>query len=78
MRLEILTPEWNRELDGVEAVFLPGTLGEFEVLPSHAPIISTLRTGKLRWRISGEEESLSVRGGAVKVCRDVIQVCIEI
>jgi len=31
-----------------ESVFLPGEYGELEILPFHAPIISTLKKGKLR------------------------------
>ena len=35
--------------DGLaESVFLPGEYGEFEILPFHAPIISTLKKGRLR------------------------------
>ena len=76
MKLCILTPESGREVE-VEAVFLPGSMGEFEVLPGHAPIISTLTKGTVRWRSAGAEESLKVSGGAVRVKDDVIQLCIE-
>lgn len=78
MKLEILTPEWNRVVEDVEAVFIPGMLGEFEVLVNHAPIISTLRKGQLRWRVAGEEESLEVKAGAARVRDNVIQVCVEV
>ena len=50
--LRILTPSWNEE-HRASAVFLPGTRGAFEVLPGHAPIISTLSAGEIRWRPSG-------------------------
>ena len=77
IKVQILSPEWSRELEAT-AVFLPGAMGEFEVLPSHAPIISTLSAGKMRWRdASGAEESLAVRGGIVRLKDNVMQVCVE-
>lgn len=78
MTLEILTPEWRREVADVEAVFLPGTMGSFEVLRNHAPLLSTLAAGDIRWRLASGEESLAVRGGAVRVSDNLIQVCAEI
>jgi len=54
IRLRILTPSSNREHQAT-AVFLPGAAGAFEVLPSHAPIISALTAGEIRWREPGSE-----------------------
>ena len=45
--LKIVSPE-RVEFDGeVGSVTLPGTLGSFEVLTGHAPIISSLEKGKV-------------------------------
>ena len=42
LRLKIVSPE-RVEFDGeVESVLVPGTLGSFEILQDHAPIISSL------------------------------------
>lgn len=76
IKVRILAPEWNRSLD-VDAIFLPGVLGEFEILPGHAPIISTLSAGELRWRIDGREDSLKVTGGVARMDRGVLDVCVE-
>ena len=75
--LKILTPEWHKSLE-VDAVFLPGSLGEFEVLPGHAPIISTLTAGKVKWRIAGSTETLDIKGGAARLQRGSLEVCAEI
>ena len=75
--LHIYTPEWNRE-ETATAVFLPGALCPFEVLPGHAPIISTLSGGRLRWRTPAGEESIEIKGGAVKVENNIIDVCAEV
>ncbi|MCQ2182902.1 MAG: hypothetical protein MJY89_05810 [Bacteroidales bacterium] len=77
IKLKILTPEWNREVEA-DVVFLPGTASPFEVLPGHAPIISTLESGNVRWRVSGSEETLGIKRGFVRVAKDVVTVCVEV
>ena len=77
LTLRILTPEGSAFEGPVDAVFLPGTSAPFEVLPGHAPIISSLTAGALRWRAAGEETQLDVRAGAVMVKDNVITVCAE-
>lgn len=77
IQIQILSPEWSRQVEAA-AVFLPGALGQFEILPGHAPIISTLEAGKVRWRLAdGSEESLDVSGGVVRLKGNVVQVCVE-
>ena len=66
----------SRHLD-VDCIFFPGVLGEFEVLRNHAPIISLLEEGKIRWRIKGVEDSMEVKGGVVMVKDNDIKVCID-
>ena len=73
--LSIITPDGEYMGDtAVEAVFLPGTSGPFEVLPMHAPIISSLVEGNLRWRELGEEKSVAVKEGFVKVLDNRVEV----
>lgn len=79
--VDILSPQWSRHID-VQAIFLPGAEGEFEVLNNHAPIISLLTSGKIRWRKaegSGipTEESLEIKGGVVRLKENRMQICIE-
>ena len=45
MTLEILTPDKKVFEGEVTAVTVPGTLGSFQILKDHAPIISTLEDG---------------------------------
>ena len=77
IKLVILTPESSRSVEA-EAVFLPGTRAPFEVLPGHAPIISSLEAGRIRWRLGdGKEEGIDVRSGLVRVKDDEITACVE-
>lgn len=77
IKIDILTPEWSRSVEA-DAVFIPGAMGEFEVLKNHAPIISTLVAGSIRWRLDGKEESLAVKGGVVHLKNNIMRICAEV
>ena len=77
IHLDILTPEWTRSVEA-EAVFVPGSLGEFEVLKDHAPIISALTAGEVKWRVGGKLERLPVKGGVMRLKDNKMQVCAEV
>ena len=61
MTVNVYTPEYTRSFEAA-AVFLPGSAAPFEVLPGHAPIISTLEAGTVRWRLT--EGSTIARGSS--------------
>ncbi len=77
MEVTLYTPESSRTFEA-GALFLPGSYAPFEVLPGHAPIISTLGEGKVRWVSDGREESLDIRSGAVRVVSDKVEICAEL
>lgn len=45
VEFELVAPEELLFSESVELVVVPGAEGDFGVLPGHAPLISTLRTG---------------------------------
>lgn len=57
-KLTVVTPEkrlvLNQEIDEVT---VPGELGELNILPGHVPLITTLATGILRWKLKGSSTS---------------------
>ncbi len=79
LRLKIISPE-KRIFDGdVNRVTVPGTLGEFEILVNHAPIISSLEPGTVRYEIAtGELKQLEIESGFVEVQKNVISLCVEL
>lgn len=79
LRLKIISPE-KRIFDGeVNRVTVPGTLGEFEILVNHAPIISSLESGKVSYEIAtGEPRQLEIESGFVEVQKNVISLCVEL
>jgi len=56
MNLEILTPDKKVYEGEVTAVTVPGTLGSFQILKDHAPIISTLEDGEVIIKANKAEE----------------------
>ena len=78
LQLEIVTPEREAYSDMIDAVYCPGTEGEFGVLPHHAPMLSMLGVGELRIQKGGEEEFFAIAGGFVQVLPDKVVVMAEL
>ena len=47
MNITILTPEKEIFHGTITSIKVPGTLGQFQVLKNHAPIVSSLENGKV-------------------------------
>ncbi len=77
IRLLILSPEETLLDAAVDAVTLPGTVSPFEVLPGHAPIISSLEKGRITWRTGAEEGSLEIASGFVEVVDNQVLAAVE-
>jgi len=77
LQLEIVTPERQVYSDTVDSVQVPGSEGELGVLPHHAPLVSTLGVGELRFRKDGTEESFAIVGGFLQVRPDRVVVLAE-
>ncbi len=60
----------------VKRVLLPGTLGPFMILPHHAPIISSLTSGKLEYVDNEGTHSINIPGGFVEYSGGKVTVCI--
>jgi F-type H+-transporting ATPase subunit epsilon len=77
LQLRIVSPE-KVEYDGaVESVLVPGTMGQFEILNDHAPIISTLQNGVVEYVNQDGKVSLQILGGFVEVQKNVVSLCVE-
>ena len=78
MKLVVLSPEKELVNCEVTAVEVPGTKGRFMVWPGHAPILSSLQKGVVRYdpEDSAAREQLPIEGGFVEVINDEITVCV--
>ena len=77
MFLEIITPEKKIFTGEVTSVQLPGTTGEFQILNNHAPIISTLKNGKVKVKDSSGLQTFDISSGVVEVLKNKIIVLAE-
>jgi len=76
--LEIISPEKRLFAGEILIVKLPGTLGSFEIMENHAPIISTLANGKIMVKeTSGTITYFEVNGGMVECSKNEIKVLVE-
>jgi len=67
LKLEIVTPEARVFSDEVDTVVLPGFEGEMGVLPMHAPLVTTLLPGELRFTKAGKTTDMAVGEGLVEI-----------
>lgn len=79
MKFEFVSPERLVMSDEVYQVVVPGSEGEFAVLPGHAPFLSTMRPGTLsvQREAGGAEEKYFVRGGFADVTTSGLTILAE-
>lgn len=77
MFLEIITPD-RKVFEGyVESATFPGTKGSFQVLSNHAPIISSMTEGIIKYNDGQKEFRIRVSGGMVEVLNNNIIALVE-
>ena len=79
MQLEILTPEKKIYSGDVYGVQLPGVTGSFEVLDRHAPIVSALKSGRVKV-LKDKQTALAyfdIQGGFIEVLNNRATVLAE-
>ncbi len=75
MKMEIVTPHGVIFDGDVKSVTLPGTEGEFGVLPHHASLMTTLQSGVIDIvKADGSKELVAIDWGHVKVDGSKISV----
>jgi F-type H+-transporting ATPase subunit epsilon len=74
IRLEFVTPERSIVHEDVDEVELPGEVGDFGVLPGHAPLLTALRTGPMWYRKGRDMFHAFVASGFAEVVHDRVSV----
>lgn len=77
LQLKIVSPEKVVFTGEVKSVLVPGTLGSFEILTDHAPIISSLEPGKVEYVTDAGRTSFEISGGFVEVKKNDVSLCVE-
>ena len=77
LHLIVVSPE-STLFDGkVDIVILP-ELGSFSVLYDHAPLISSLIKGEIKYTEDELEKSIGISSGFVEVRDNIVSACVEI
>jgi F-type H+-transporting ATPase subunit epsilon len=71
---ELVTPERLLLSGAAEQVVVPGSEGDFAVLPGHAPVISTLRPGILEITLAQGKQRIFVKKGVAEADPDRLTV----
>jgi len=74
LNLEIITPEKPVFKDQIEAVTIPGTMGSFQILKEHAPLISSFEIGIIKVKQGSTENFYTTSGGTVEVNKNQVLV----
>lgn len=76
-KLEIVTPEKRVVDTAAEEVQIPGKNGYLGVLPGHAPLITELAVGEIRYRQNSSEQRLAVAWGFAEVLPNRVTILAE-
>ncbi|MDD5915853.1 MAG: hypothetical protein PUD74_06615 [Bacteroidales bacterium] len=77
--LKVISPERTLLDCSVRSVEFCGALGPFMVLRDHAPLVSSLESGPVRYTTEdGTREEILVRSGFVTVSNNRIIACVEL
>lgn len=77
LHFALVSPERELFNGEVDHVVVPGSEGEFGVLPNHAPVMSVIKPGALRVIDGGAERRIFVNGGFADVTPDGLTVLAE-
>lgn len=67
IKLEIVTAERIVLEKDVDIVVAPGAAGVMGILPNHAPLLTSLKVGELKYRVDNEEQIFAIGGGFMEV-----------
>jgi len=78
MQVQLITPEKILFAGAATYVQIPGIMGEFGVLPNHAPFISTLKEGVVSVEIAGgAKQEFPVTRGVAEVQAESVTILVE-
>ena len=67
-QIEIVTPQTLYFSGEVVSVTVPGELGQLQILKNHAPLLSSLKTGKVKLALADRSEQMfSIEDGFLEV-----------
>ena len=75
--MDLVTPYRKVLSIEVDEVTATGSLGEFGVLPGHAPFLTSLKIGELCYKQGGKADHLALNWGYFEVEEDKVTILVE-
>ena len=77
MQVEIITPDKKLFEGEAKSVTVPGSEGSLGVLNNHAPMIASLKQGKVKVTTANGVQNFDVKGGVIEVLKNKVVVLAE-
>ena len=77
LKFDLVSPERLVVSAGVDSVQIPGSEGDFGVLPNHSPVMAMIRPGTLVVENDGTTQSYELDGGFADVTPEGVTVLAE-
>ena len=74
INLEIISPDKVIYQDVVDSITIPGTLGGFQVLKNHAPLMSTIEVGIVIVKKENDAHYFTTGGGTIEVLNNKVLI----
>lgn len=74
LELEVVTPERKLLQEKIESIIVPAAEGSLGILPNHAPLISGLQIGEVKYTQNGETKRLAISGGFLEVAGNKVTI----
>jgi len=78
LTLNVVTPDHELVHEEVDEVQIPASRGYLGVLPGHAPLLTELGVGDLRYKQSGRVEHVAIIQGYAEVLPDRVIILAEV
>jgi F-type H+-transporting ATPase subunit epsilon len=77
LKVDLMTPYKKVLSEEVDSITATGTMGEFGLLPGHAPFLTSLKIGELSYTKDGETFYLALNWGYLEVENDEVSILVE-
>ncbi len=77
IQLEVVTPERLVVNDTADYIEIPGKTGYLGVLPGHAPLITELAVGEIKYTTGNQTKRLAVAWGFAEVLQNKVTILAE-
>src|SRR5258707_5450411 len=78
LQVAVVTGEKEIYRGEADIVIAPGAEGELGILPRHAALLTSLKTGEMRIKLGTAEDDLFISGGFLEVYNNVVTVLADV